>query len=341
MRDLINTLRIHRHWLWLALVAGCSLAIALGASFGEKRHRNLRAEDFKSLQIALDVIERSAYYSDRIDWPVARSTAFSKAEENRAIDQALNDVLRQLGDSHSMYLGPEVVGRWDRDPRDAGATINSWNRNGITYVSIPTFNGTSETSSEAFAAGVRAALITPDSNTACGWIVDLRENRGGNMAPMLQGVEALIGTGVYFHWEQKQGLFDRWFGSSSRVPAWKISQSSTMVLDPRRPLAVLQGPRTASAGELLLISLRGRPNTRTFGEGTAGKPSGNEATWLPNGGVLALTIALASDRSGKLWIGPIPADEHTPAPSPPATGDATLESAERWIRSFACPSKPA
>lgn len=322
----------------LILVLVCAFFVATQFADDGIDRSNLSDSEAESLQVALDSAQRRAYYSDRIDWPATRTAAFAKANASGDITVALREVLRRLGDSHSMYLTPSEVRRWNRDPANPGSTVETWDRDGITYLSIPTFTGTSEFSEESFSKRISEILTISRDSAKCGWIVDIRQNRGGNMRPMLQGVEPLVGAGLYFSWQKKPGIVDGWLKRPVREPAWQINNPSVPALDSGRRLAVLQGPMTTSAGELLLISLTSRPNTRTFGAPTAGKASGNVAVWLPNGGTLALTTVLAVDRSGKIWDGPIPPDEAVATTSNATTDDAEVEAAARWLQSATCPS---
>lgn len=339
MRALLRRLKLDRVATWIALILGCAVLVAWQSTPEPSRYANLSADDFKSLRMALDSVRSRAYFSDRIDWSSARDNAFAKANEMGSIDIALREVLKQLGDSHSLYLNPDEARKWDTHPSPSDSVISTWSDGGITYLSIPTFAGTSDLSVEDFSRRIRAPLAAsadPVHGAACGWIIDLRQNRGGNMKPMLQGVEPLIGNGIYFHWQTKPGVLARWFAGPARLPAWQVNESPPLLLDPRRPVAVLQGARTTSAGELLLIALRGRPNTRTFGAPTAGKASGNEAIWLPNGGVLAVTTSLAVERGGKLWEGPIPSDEAISNSADAGNEDPTLVRARHWLHGSGC-----
>ncbi|MGV9658891.1 S41 family peptidase [Streptomyces koyangensis] len=57
------------------------------------------------------------------------------------------------------------------------------------------------------------------------------------------------------------------------------------------PVAVLTGPRTASAGEAVAIAFRERPDTRTFGDPTSGVPTANAPYPLSDGALVVLTTA--------------------------------------------------
>src|SRR5947208_17170381 len=52
--------------------------------------------------------------------------------------------------------------------------------------------------SETFASEIQNCIRQlNESHKIQGWIVDLRGNNGGNMHPMIKGLNSLIGDGVY------------------------------------------------------------------------------------------------------------------------------------------------
>jgi hypothetical protein len=102
---------------------------------------------------------------------------------------------------------------------------------------------------------------------------------------------------------------------------------------PRPPVAVLTSRLTGSAGEGVAMAFRGRPGARSFGEATAGVPTGNTQHRLADGAELYLTEAVGVDRTGRAYqarIRPV---------QPMATGwtrygtpaDPVLAAATRWL----------
>lgn len=66
---------------------------------------------------------------------------------------------------------------------------------GLAYVSIPALAGSPEAGT-AYALGMHKILRELDTSTPCGWIVDLRQNSGGDLWPMLAGLGPLLGEGL-------------------------------------------------------------------------------------------------------------------------------------------------
>jgi hypothetical protein len=86
-------------------------------------------------------------------------------------------------------------------------------------------------------------------------------------------------------------------------------------------------------GEAITVAFRGRPNTRRFGANTFGVPTANAGHRLSDGAYLWLMSAPDVDRSGIQYIDPIPPDEVVDTPNPPATDDAVVDAAKKWLGS--------
>src|SRR5438093_4023326 len=67
------------------------------------------------------------------------------------------------------------------------------------------------------------------------------------------------------------------------------------------PVAVLTNGNTASAGEAVAISFRGRPSTRSFGSPTYGVPTANTFMKLSDGASILVTTAREADRTGRVY----------------------------------------
>ena len=105
------------------------------------------------------------------------------------------------------------------------------------------------------------------------------------------------------------------------------------VLDkPVGRIAILIGPRTASAGEAVAIAFKGRRSVKLFGQPTAGQSTGNEAITLEDGAVLAIAAAVMVDRDGNHYGGQVLPDVTVPTPATLQDRDMTLVSAIDWIK---------
>ena len=148
------------------------------------------------------------------------------------------------------------------------------------------------------------------------------------MYPMLAGLRPFLGDGIL-------GTFEG--ATRGSGVAWNATQVGVAPPNALAPLetafvAVLTGPRTASSGEAVTVSFRGRPRTRSFGQPTAGLTTGNEMYGLPDGGALLLTTSVYVDRTGRRYGASVPPDESVGQPAGGAISrDETLERAKKWL----------
>src|SRR5690606_24641089 len=139
---------------------------------------------------------------------------------------------------------------------------------------------------------LQALIRSLDEAGACGWIVDLRRNSGGNLWPMLLGLGPLLGDGdkvvatypdgrreAAWHRDGTVGL-----GEFARL---RVRGEPTVVPSTPR-IALLIGPQTASAGEVVALAFRGTGTTRRFGADTAGAATGKRTFAPPDRAALAL-----------------------------------------------------
>jgi C-terminal processing protease CtpA/Prc len=165
-----------------------------------------------------------------------------------------------------------------------------------------------------------------------GWVVDLRGNRGGDMHPMLTVVAPLLGEGERGRFIGPDGAAAGWgvrrghiYNSGRTAFRWRRIPAART-----EPVAVLTDRRTASSGEAVLISFLGAPDTRTFGEPTAGYATANQTFKLPDGARLAITTALMADRTGRTY-GNEPIAPHTLVKNTDDTHDRVLDTAIAWL----------
>jgi C-terminal processing protease CtpA/Prc len=179
----------------------------------------------------------------------------------------------------------------------------------IGYIELPQFLGGDEI---AYAETVQEIIQASDEQGACGWVVDIRRNRGGNVWLMLAGIGPLLGEGDAGWFIDKAGVKEIWSyrdGKALLNNETMASINSYALKTTLPPVAVLTGPLTASSGEMILISFRGRPNTRSFGEATLGVPTANFSKELSDGAMLILTVAWEADRTGQIYKDRIQPDE--------------------------------
>ncbi|WP_030238369.1 MULTISPECIES: S41 family peptidase [unclassified Streptomyces] len=289
------------------------------------------------LSKALTVMEDNALRRDDVDWGEVRRTAFTEAgsaqrpgDTYRAIEAALGS----LGDGHSGFYDPkrsrELHGdKQIRNPVEGRALTGR-----IGYLSLPGVKGSEKVHQQYVREG-RDAVAKADRPNACGWVIDLRRNRGGNMWPMLAVVGPILGdgdVGAFVDADGKKTVWSIGKGSPRLDGASTGWGTSPPVGGGSAPVAVLTSRSTASSGEAVTVAFRGRPHTRSFGEDTTGVPTGNAQHRLSDGAILNLTEVMDADRTGRAYDSPIPPDQ--PVADNLGRGgskDPVLEAATQWL----------
>ena len=241
--------------------------------------------------------------------------------------------------AHTFFLTPE-------EARQRFAPYETSYPNGaplpgrLGYLDIPAFaspsNGGPSSQAQSYAIAAQSTIRSLAASSPCGWVVDLRGNTGGYLAPMLAAVGPILGDGPVGSFVTATGHHIPWSYSDGSA----IEGSTTMEVPnayqlpvPNQPVAVLTDPRTTSAGEAMLVAFLGRPNTRSFGQPTFGAPSAPNAKFLSDSAYISVVAELDADRTGHVYQDdvPIPPAQAVPRTRAGSNTDPTLEAAEAWL----------
>lgn len=286
------------------------------------------------LDSALNLMQTYSVRRYEVDWTAIRAIAHAQAGPAQDRDEtydAIRTALRAIGDGHSsltpyQYRFPGQTQR----PSPTGTVLADGR---IGYVRMPFF---SDTAATAYAAEYHTLLRTLDSPSVCGWIVDLRNNRGGNMWPMLVGIGPILGEGTAGAFVDADGRRVQWGyakGGAIHDGSLYFPVGNPYTLRrPDPPVAVLTANPTVSSGEAIAIAFRGRPRTRTFGTPTRGLTTGNRGFLLPDYAILSITSTYLADRAGVVYNGQLAPDVTVDAPegADPAR-DAVAAAAQAWL----------
>lgn len=182
---------------------------------------------------------------------------------------------------------------------------------GVAMIGIPNFSAPGK--DQAFAA--IGNQIIAGAQEACGWVIDLRLDMGGSYTPMIGAIVSLLGDGLFGGWRftdgtlrqvalQDRQIFDDDFLAADFSEIWNGIDLSA------RPIAVLIGPATGSAGEVTALAFVNRPGARLFGEYTVGATTANSGGFLFDGTSFVLAVAAMTDRTGLEFPDGVPPD-HT------------------------------
>lgn len=267
---------------------------------------------------ALDTMRRYALRSDSVDWERLRRGTYSRALEATRPEEAhaaLRWAVEQLGDRHSFLSDPSsssdaMTVRPSPVPEGRRVADN------LGYIRVPWFMGPNPSQ---FAAQIDSAARAAGGSAMCGWVVDLRDNVGGNMWPMLAGLRPILGPEPIGAFRDAAGIDTEWHYSEdgSYQTQWTATGEPYV--------AVLTNERTASSGEAVAVAFRGRARTRSFGMPTSGLSTANGRFPLSDGSTLYLTTSVDVDRNGVPYGGPIVPEEVTNADDTEARATAWLE----------------
>lgn len=198
---------------------------ARDSAVAQEFERGMSARALAELTAALDTIEAVTLGRDTLPWPLIRDSAFYYAAGARkpsdtygAIDWALRRANRHsfLQASRPDAVSELIDGRYGyiRIPQRGGAAI-------------------------ALADSLHDAVRVLAEGGACGWVVDLRGNGGGNMWPMLAGIGPLLGDSVVGY-----------FGSGPDAEAWYYHGGSSGILRSGSPIETASGHGRAGGAPL-------------------------------------------------------------------------------------------
>ncbi|MEM7431657.1 MAG: S41 family peptidase [Pseudomonadota bacterium] len=284
------------------------------------------------LAAAVEILEEQYLRSERIDWnSISDSAALSLRDDSSLTDAhgAVASLFARLDDPHAQFVRPR-----DEDPRaavdDARPIIRIEEQTGVAYVEVPRWS--SPATSPASTALIRethqgTSALAP---AVCGWIVDLSENTGGNMWPMLAALGPLLGredVGGFVGFDSTELTTTWWYrdgvsGARERdveVPRTAEIENVAPRIPVTEPVAVIVGSDTSSSGEALAMAFLGRENVRFFGQPTAGWTTANVAVPLSDGGILVFPSAYMADSSGQAYPDGVIPDEMVDSVKAPRT----------------------
>lgn len=333
-----------RAFLWMLSTAMIASITLVACSASDNAHTYISG--------ALSLIEARALRSGLVNWSAVKPNCMKMivgAKTPRDTYDAICYALTALNDHHSVLLTPDGVPYGPKRPAEptliprasVPPRIIELKRHRVGVIFVSSWGcASSDTRSDKFAKSIRSAISEFREKHVDGWIVDLRGNTGGNMWPMLVGIGPLLGKGQhgFFHYKS---VSIPWFyeGGNAGVDAKNGRSVNFAVHDnvtdslQLEPVAVLLDHSTASSGEALAISFKGRKDTRFFGQRTYGLSTSNENIRLEDGATLLLTTSADADRTRTDYPNGVDVDEEvyqTQIPTDSAN-DLVLQAALRWI----------
>lgn len=325
----------------LACATSCITAPAAAAAASESEQGASKAavDATSVLAEAIEALKNSAMNRDKVDWPAVEAEASQRINKGEELQGTLEWLIGQLKDGHSRVLSPEqakvMTGAQQSSaipgaPKaglpppvtPSGKMLRSRIGLPVGYIRVPYLVSTDPATMAEFAQALVGVQRQMAGDDAKAWVIDIRGNVGGNMWPMLAGLTGILGEGAMGTTVAPDGKRLTW-GVSPGF-AWANSEDQIVFGDEsliapdtsRWKVAVLTDQRTASSGESVTISFKGRNDTRSFGDPTRGLSTANTLVPLSNGAILAITTSVMVDRNGQTYGGPVVPDEIFGLPAP-------------------------
>lgn len=227
-------------------------------------------------------------------------------------EEAVRHFLRGLGDDHSSYfIGNRVLSESTVFCQSANFDLGDIPV-GIGYLKVSSFSGF-EAEAIDFANNLRDEIARQEQIGVTSWIVDLSNNTGGNMWPMVAGVGPFLGEDVLGSFLDSDGQESFWRYKDGKSflddEEFATVSESYELINPDTKIAVIIDGGTASSGEAVAIAFKGRPNTQFFGTPTCGLSTANAPFDFSNGDLLNMTTAYMVDRTGKKYGQTVEPDE--------------------------------
>ncbi len=253
--------------------------------------------------------------SYKVDWELYTEKIENLLSAHASKDEifrVLGSIFKDIDDFHGGFyydgtrygmVQPDVTVRQElQDGFRIGAKVKSLIVDEMyAYIFIPPVN--SFASDRGISVGQEIdSIICAVSPGVKGWIVDLRLNLGGNMYPMICGLQSILGDGKVgsfvtnhetIEWTLSKGTFKA--GTDSVTIAGNLCDFKSL------PVAVLISQLTSSSGEAVAIAFKGRKKTILIGEPTSGYISVLNRHQLNSHAMLLLPEALMCDRNGDCY----------------------------------------
>ena len=256
----------------------------------------------------------SALYIDE-NWSQEKEKALKEVKSAKTYADTypvLKRMTKLSGGKHSYFYTPK---EFKTSQKEESRLPVIKNENDILYLKLPPFMG-NEKEAKAYRTMLHQALT---KETYKGVIVDLENNSGGNMYPMIGGLAAILSNGTLFQFEYANG---QKIGTTlSQILASKQTEEKNS--SKTIPIAILVNGNTASSGEMTTLAFKGLPNVKIFGKPTAGYTTGNMVYSLYDGATIQLTVSRIIDRKGNRY-------ENTPI-EPDIATTTPLNDARTWL----------
>lgn len=316
------------------------------------------------LRAAMDTIQKNALNTTQVNWDKLRQEVIEKAQGAKSTPEVyhlLRYVLKSLNDNHSfIQLSDSLAALEKKAQKPENQTkkkqqakkqpspyeprmkieygIHTVDNIKVARIFVP-----KGSRGNKFAQRLHDRIIEMNAQKPCGWIIDLRGNLGGNMWPMLAGIGHLVGENPLGGSVDAQGNRDFYLYKSGKAIYVDKSGKENVYAQVKEspftaasdiPIAFLIDRSTASSGEALAVILKGRKNTRSFGEVSYGASTSTRGFKLSDGANLVLAVSTFEDKNKNKYPNGIKPNETIPVGQQKMAPeeDPIIKTALHWLK---------
>lgn len=254
----------------------------------------------------LEILQQNSINRKKIDWIEFRHKFYSKINGCAFIWETysmMDKMLNQLEDRHSFFLKPTDLSQLrEKENFFIEDLKGEFLQKNIAYLFIP---GTLCTTGE-YAQKLQDIIRNLDQKKPRKWIIDLRDNSGGNMWEILLGLAPFLEEGIQgFFGNHDINNLTSWVYEKGKVKLKNTTEdfeigslkSYYSIKRKNSKIVILINKKTSSSGEAVAIAFKGKKNICFFGSKTSGLTSGNATYILRDGSAIYLTECYFFDRN--------------------------------------------
>lgn len=258
-------------------------------------------------------IKKESIVKEKIDWNKLeldlKSVSYSGKHslDKEKIYDVFTKVLRNAGDNHSIFITKQIANDINKSIANEEFSTSKYIGNNIGYIKIPRCMTFDYNKDLKFANILIKQIETLDNNNIDKWIIDLRNNGGGNRYPMLSGLAPIIGNGlVGYSIKSNKYIPEKIKNGTINFSSLETVKYTTK--NPYKKIAVLINEKTGSSGEMVAIALLGFERIKSFGQESGGFTTVNSTKDFKDGSQLFLATGYSADKNRKIYYPSIKPD---------------------------------
>lgn len=273
-------------------------------------------------KVSIGIMDSNGYYANNEKWEEQKIKALNEIKKLSTYEESypvIEESLKIAGGKHSfLLLKDDLQEKKSKDEMPVVGRLED-----ILIIELPSILD-AQNNGKKYAEIVLEFL--GENQDIKGVVIDLQNNTGGDMGPMVTSVSPLLPDGeiLFFVDSQKEWRVLLEKGLVSGGGTKIVTDVQPFKLDV--PVALLTNEMTASSAEALIMSFIDLERVKIFGKPTGGYASSNVPYPLFDGAIMFLTTAFNKTPQGKMFYEDrIPVDNET---------DQPLEEAIGWLENY-------